>query len=430
MLKRLFEMVRGKTTLPTPRTTRCVLEGLEDRRLLSAGFMPFHGGMGGGMRGPGWFVEPIGTLGRFGGSTIQFSQTPQKVQDGLNALATAGSLTAPTSTQMVYLGNANGIETYAITLSGTGTISRLTVDQNGKAVIPPTHSNTTFSAVGNAAVTDEITNIATALNLTAPTDSTPVSVTTASDGTSTYAVRLSSATPTWHAWRGTVITVDASGNPVGDQRLPLSVMPDPIKTGLTTNAPAGATALTDTSLVNVRTANGVTFYSATYNSAGTTSVVTVNSAGTPTSLPSVTQVDFSTVPQAAQTELQTLATAAGVADPISTTQPVLAFAEGNGTTVYSATLRATVTARNGATYTRPVTVSSDQNGNATVPPTGNCFSALPILSRAGTNTTTTTSTTPSTATAASNATSTPRKLSAAQRRHRLALRRLALRRRL
>jgi len=109
--------------------------------------------------------------------------------------------------------------------------------------------------------------------------------------------------------------------------VPLSTLSTTIQDALTSNAPAGATALTDTSLIDVRTLQGVTLYTATYTSAGTTTRVSVNSAGTLKSLPSSSEVEFSTLPQVAQTELQTLATADGYTSTIAATQTVTAFAE-------------------------------------------------------------------------------------------------------
>ena len=62
--------------------------------------------------------------------------------------------------------------------------------------------------------------------------------------------------------RTTVISVDANGDPTGNESVPLSTLSTAIQNGLTSNAPAGATALPSTSLIAVRTINGVTTYSA------------------------------------------------------------------------------------------------------------------------------------------------------------------------
>src|SRR5277367_4922626 len=102
------------------------MEPLENRQLLSVS--PFA--CGGGPGGP-----PA--------STILFSQAPAAVQTGLDNLATADNLTAPTAGQTVFLGNAKGVETYTIDLTSTGTVSALTVDVNGNPVTAPTTATTT-----------------------------------------------------------------------------------------------------------------------------------------------------------------------------------------------------------------------------------------------------------------------------------------------
>ncbi|HXE51682.1 MAG TPA: hypothetical protein VN541_01660, partial [Tepidisphaeraceae bacterium] len=166
---------------------------------------------------------------------------------------------------------------------------------------------------------------------------------------------------------GRTISVDSNGNPVGDQTLPFSVLPAAIQNGLNNNKPSGATALASDSTqdVQVLTANGVTFYSTTFIASGTSTTVTVNSSGAATSLPSVTTAQFSTIPTAAQTELKTLATAEGIATAIADAQGVTVYNEGNGTTIYSVTLSGT-SSTSGKAIT--ITISSDQNGNPTVPP--------------------------------------------------------------
>jgi hypothetical protein len=326
-----------------------LIENLENRRLLSHG----HGGGG----------HLI--------STIEFDQAPAAVQSGLNDLATADNLSAPTATQTVYLGNSNGVETYSMRMTGTGTVTQITVDVAGNPVTAPTKSSTTFDSVGNAAVTDEFNAIATALGATAPAASDKVSVTTPSGGTAVYTMRLVTTTTSGHS-RGISVSVDANGNPVGNAQLPFSAIPAAIQTALNTNAPSGATPLaTDaTDKVSVRTANGVTTYTVKFTASGTTSSVTVNAAGVLTNLPGTSSTTFSTIPIEAQTELQTLATADGVSAAIATDAPVRAYDEANGTTIYSITLAA---ADSSGTGTHNITLSVDQNGNPTVPPTGGFF---------------------------------------------------------
>lgn len=334
-----------------------LIEILEGRRMLSASAHPGHG-------------IAFGSVGH--NATIEFSQAPTAVQTGLDSLATTDGLTAPSSTQAVYLKNVNGLEEYSVRISGTGTQSILTVDQNGTAITAPTTSTTTFSALGtsDSAAASEISAIATALSLTAPTSSTVVHMTTASTGLVTYSVKLggSSSSKGSHA---TTISVDASGNPVGNQTLPFDVLPTAIQDGLNSNAPSGATALSSTSTQNVKvqTLNGVTTYSTTFTVSATTTTVTVNSAGVLTNLPSTTSTTFSAIPTAAQTELQTLATADGYSGTISSSATISAYDEANGTTIYTITLPVTQTGSDGSsTYTVNLTLSVDEAGNPTVLP--------------------------------------------------------------
>ena len=333
------------------------VEDLEGRRLLSAAHSALsahhsdhHGGKGHGG-------------GEHGSSEIAFSLAPAAVQTGLTSLASTDGDTAPTSTTEVYLGNKDGVETYTIHETSTGTSSSLTVDSTGAAVTAATKTTTTFGAITDTAVTSEISAIATALTLTAPTSTTSVSVSTASDGTATYSIGLTGTTTSGKT-KTTHVSVDSSGNPVGNERVPLSVLSTTIQNGLTSNAPTGATALTSTSLINVDTVDGVTLYSTTYTTTGTKTTVSVNTAGALTSGTTKATVEFSTLPSAAQTELQTLATADGVATTIATTQDVTETTEANGTVLYTVKLTATSTTDTSDTYSISLTV--DAAGNPTV----------------------------------------------------------------
>jgi hypothetical protein len=329
--------------------------------------------------------------------TIAFSQAPSAVQTGLTTLASTDGQAAPTSTQTVYLGNRNGVETYTLHYNTTGTSTSITVDQNGNPVTAPTESATTFGDLSSSdsAAATEISAIATALNLTAPTDSTTINVSTTSAGTVTYSVHLSAtssgtSTTTTSAvsaidpggpmipvggFGGDEITVDASGNPVGNQRLPFSVLPSGIQSAINSNVPSGAAALSSSStqIVRVQTIDGVTLYTTTFDSTGTTSTITVNSSGTLVSLPSQTTADFSTIPQVAQNELQTLATADGVTTTISATQTVDVYTEANGTVIYSVSLStasSTTSTSSSGGFGDTITIAVDAAGNPTVPPGG------------------------------------------------------------
>lgn len=366
----------------TAAASSIVMESLEHRQLLSGSVSPYAG----------YFTDPVPAtvvsrpppltfsgpgdlnLDHFGGatleSTITFSQTPTAVQTGLTTLASTDNLAAPVATQTVYLSNTNGVEAYTIDETGTGIQAALTVDSSGNPVTAATKSSTTFGAITNTAVTAEITAIATALNITAPTSTSVVKVSTPSAGTAVYTIKLADSTTGKRAKKTTTIEVDSAGNPVGNISLPFSVIPTTIQTGLNTAAPVGATALATTSTqpVTVTTVDGLTTYSTTFTTTGTQTTVTVNNAGTLTNLPTTTTTSttFSAIPTAAQTELQTLATADGVTGTIATTQKVTAYAEATGTTVYAVTLSATPS---GSTQSIMVTIASDQNGNPTVPPT-------------------------------------------------------------
>jgi hypothetical protein len=327
-----------------------MFEALEGRRLLSVSLL--QGGYGGGG----------------GGATIPFNQAPALVQQGLDKLATAANLTAPTTTQTVYLGNSQGIESYSVVISGTGTTTKLTVDQKGASVTTPVQSSSTLGTVNNAAVTAEITAIAAALGLTAPTAATAVDVSTPTSGPATYTVRLDSASTTTTTYsHGESISVDTSGNPVGHESLPLSVFSAAVQAALVAKAPAGASALTPTSLISVDTVDGVTLYSATYTASGVQTIVTVNTTGATNSLPTSTQTTFAdtTISQAAKDELQKLATADG-AGTIAGTQVVTKSTEANGVVTYTVTLTATGTNTDGSTYTFPITITVDSDGNPTV----------------------------------------------------------------
>ncbi|HEX4124090.1 MAG TPA: hypothetical protein VHY37_05125 [Tepidisphaeraceae bacterium] len=332
-------------------------------------------------------------------NTITFSQAPSAVNSGLTSLASTDGLAPPTSSQTVYLGNSNGVETYSLHYSSTGESSTITVDENGNPVTKPTATTTTYSdlSAADSAAAAEIAAIATALNLTAPTDSTTVNVTTTSSGAVTYSVHLSYSASTSSSsttgtstvadfngggpamFAGAEISVDSAGNPVSNQRLPFDVLPADIQSAINANAPTGASTLatSSTQSVGVQTIDGVTLYTTTFNYSGTTTNVTVNEAGTLTSLPSTTTTTFSTLSSTVQSELQTLATADGVTTAISSTQSVTVYAEPNGTVIYSVSLSTgTATPVSGGAsstsgygnFSDTITIAVDANGNPTVPP--------------------------------------------------------------
>lgn len=356
-------------------------EVLEDRRLMSASSGLPVGGPG----GPGGPGAPGGGQGNNGPggqvSQIAFSLIPTAAQTELDSLVTAAGLTDPTSTTSVQLGNVNGVETYSVTINGTGTVSTFTSDPSGNPVTQPTVTTTTWATLdgsgtgSDSAAASEIAAIVTALDLTAPSDDTVINVVTASDGTTTYSLNLSpssssstdSDAPTGP---GVNITVFANGDPAGNQTLPFSVIPSTIQNALNANAPSGATALSSDSTQNVQvqTVDGVTLYSTTFTSSGTTTTVTINGSGTLTSLPTHTTTTFSTLTATEQTDLQTLATAEGDTGTISSSQSVDVLAESNGTTLFSITVPITFTDQSGNSDTHDETLTIDSSGYVTVLP--------------------------------------------------------------
>ncbi|HEX3357244.1 MAG TPA: hypothetical protein VHS31_09760 [Tepidisphaeraceae bacterium] len=306
--------------------------------------------------------------------TIQFSQAPAAVQTGLDTDATSHSLTDPAATDTVYLNNVNGVETYSVRISSSGAVTTLTVDQLGDAVTAPTTSTTTFGALSGTSAATEISAIATALGLTAPASSTSV-LSTTSNGTTTYSIRLkhSSTSANKKHPRGVVITVDANGNPVGNENITFSVLPSAIQGAINGNLPSGATALTSdsTQSVRVRTVDGVVLYSTDFTVNGTTSTVTVNAAGDVAGLPTQTTTTFGALSSTVQTSLQTLATANGVSGTIADTQSIDVYTEANGAVLYSATL--TATSSTDSTSTFDITITVDSDGDPTTLPRRDLF---------------------------------------------------------
>jgi hypothetical protein len=144
---------------------------------------------------------------------------------------------------------------------------------------------------------------------------------------------------------------------------------------LNTNAPSGATALASTSTqnVSVRTQDGVTTYSTTFTTTGTSTTVTVDSTGTLAKLPSHSTTTFSALSTTVQDAINALATDNGVTTAIAGTQTVQVYDEANGTTIYSLNVSARKTGSSGSTFTFNLTISVDENGNPTTLPDGGGF---------------------------------------------------------
>jgi hypothetical protein len=348
---------------PIPKVEPTVIiEPLEDRRLLSHGGFGFGGfGFGGG-GGRGGFGRGL--------SSVEFSQAPSKVQSGLDMLATADNLAAPTSTQTVYLGNQNGVETYTIDITGTGTQTALTVDQDGGPVTAPTNGTTTYMMVPSA-VSMEASAIASALSLTVPATTASVRVSTPSGGTSVYTIELVASSTSTHT-HGRVFEINASGDPVGSLNLPFSAIPSSLQTALNNNRPSTATALatTSTQSVKIRTNSGVTTYSTSFTVGSATTTVTVNTGGTLTSLPSHSTTTFSTLSTTVQDAINALAADNGATGTVAGTTTVQVYDEANGTTIYSVNVNGSKIGFSGNSFTYNLTISVDQDGNPTTLPSG------------------------------------------------------------
>jgi hypothetical protein len=213
------------------------------------------------------------------GSTTAFSglqTTDVAAYNELTSLATADNTTIA-GTQTVYIRPVNSTTTYytVVLTPSTGTKITLTSDEDGNPVTPPTSSKTTFGDVTDAAATDELASLAAALNLTAPTSTTSVTVRT-DDGLTTYTVSLAPSSGTGHHVQ---ITVDAAGNPAGNERIPFSALNSTIAGGLTSLASAESLTIAGTQNVLVSTSGGVTTYTVRLTSSGQSVEFTVDNTG-------------------------------------------------------------------------------------------------------------------------------------------------------
>jgi hypothetical protein len=203
----------------------------------------------------------------------------------LTSLATADKTTIAT-TQTVYIRPVNSTTTYytVVLTPSTGTSIRLTSDENGNPVTPPTSSTTTFGAITDTAATNELTVLASALSLTAPASTDNVTVRTA-DGLTTYTISLAPASGTGHNVR---LTVDAAGNPAGNESVPfsaLSSLNSTIANGLTTLATAQSQTIPSSQKVRVETSGGQTTYTVRLSSSGQSFTFTVDDTGAAATLP-------------------------------------------------------------------------------------------------------------------------------------------------
>lgn len=201
----------------------------------------------------------------------------------LTTLATADNLTI-SSTQSVNVQKLTSTTTdYSVVLApSAGVRIRLTTDQAGNPVTPPTNSKVAFSTITNTAVTDELITLASDLSLAAPTATTVVDVNT-TQGLTTYSVDLAKSSGKGHK---ETITVDSSGDPAGNMVIPFSALPTGgvIASGLSSLAAALSPTQTIASTDNVvvATAGGETTYTVKLTGTGESIKLTVDTSGTAT----------------------------------------------------------------------------------------------------------------------------------------------------
>ena len=285
----------GRNRVKAMKLARAVsafsLEGLEDRRLLSAAGHHVQHATSTSSGSTSSSADPT-CGGGHGGSSTTFA-----VLDGtgtgadvaaateLQTLATADGLGTIAGTTVVHVRSEGSSETYySVTLSGgTGVSFTLTSDDDGNPITPPTHSTLTFGTLSgtgtgsDAAAASEISTLATDLDLDAPTTTTNVNELVA-NGLTTYTIRLAPSSGTGH---DKTITVDAAGNPSGDSVLQFQFLPTVISGGLQTLASALTTPQTIAATQNVliQTDDGVTTYTVRLTGTGQSIKLTVGESG-------------------------------------------------------------------------------------------------------------------------------------------------------
>ena len=193
------------------------------------------------------------------------------------------------------------------------------------------------------------------------------------NGVTTYSVRLthSSSSSSKHP-RGVTITVDADGNPAGNEDVPFSVLPTTIQNGINALGPTGSTALAASQRRPSMSARSMAWCSTRLPLRA--AAHRPRSRSTPPERPRAFQPnddDFGALTSTVQTAIQTLATANGVSGTIASTQSINVYTEANGTVLYRATLSTTSTKNTSVTFDITITVDSD--GNPTVLPRRDLF---------------------------------------------------------
>ncbi len=374
MFGKLFSREAQRTIEANSLMAHAVVEGLEDRRLLSASHL---------------LAASAATL-RHSNSTqaaslqpIQFSAAPAVVQAGLQAIAPSG--TTIDATQNVYVRTLNSTSSiYSVKLSGSNSSSgtRLSVDENG---LPAGNERITFGQLQNGPANDAA--IATALQGLAPSGVTiggtqNVVVRTGRDGTTNFSVSVSNSNGTV-----TKITVDSTGAVVssGNGHMPaaantilFSAATSAVRNGLQAIAPSGATIDPSTTVTLQKLNATTTLYSVKL--AGVISHderITVDQNG----LPAGEEVVLFSQLQAGSSNDQGIASGLANLAPsgvtIAGTQDVRVHTF-NGATTYSVTLISNGTS---------TTISVDSSGAAvtasTPSATTTTFGAAPAAVQAG-----------------------------------------------
>lgn len=367
--------VPAKAQSPVAASSRPSIEGLEDRRLLSASHLLGAASV--------LHAANSSSHSAWQQTTTTFGAAPAAVQSGLQAIAPAGTTIA--GTQTVYVRTLSSTTSlYSVKLTATsGPGTRLTVDQDG---LPAGNEKITLGQLQAGPANDKA--IATGLQNLAPTGVTlagsqAVLVRTGRDGTTTFTVGVQNANGTV-----TKITVDSTGavvtnangrTPAGANTILFSAATTAVKNGLQALAPTGTTIDASETLYVQKLNATTTLYSVKLadSTTGHDVRITVNQTGLPAGDESVRFSQLQNGPsndQAIASAFQNLAPS-GVTIDGTQTVFVRTF---NGTSTYS------VTVDNSGTSTK---VTVDGSGASVTPATPSAttttFGAAPAAVQAG-----------------------------------------------
>jgi hypothetical protein len=378
VFRKLFEMFEAKRGAGP----RAAVEGLEDRRLLSAAPVLAEGALVGHQNASGTHA---------GITTVAFSAAPTAVRDGLNAIVPSGvSIGASDTVYVKAVDSTRSLYTVKVTPASGATV-RLSVDENG---LPAGSEKVTFGQLSAGPGNDAA--IATAIQGLAPSGMTipatqAVVVRTGRDGTSTYSLSVRNTNGTV-----TKITVDSTGTAVSTGQhgagasantQVFSAAPAAVQNGLKAIAPSGTTIDPSQTVTIQKLSATVTLYSVTLtdNSSGGFGFahgrrITVDQNGLPGGEETVQFSQLQAGPsndQGIASGLQNLAPAGVTIDGAADVR-VRTF---NGVTTYSVTV-------NSGTGTT-TTISVDSSGAAVTPSTPSAttttFGAAPGPVQAGLN---------------------------------------------